>query len=360
MKIYIEALELSLSPEELKAHVPVEKLEALKGQGIFQAYTLAHEGISRPRVIGKGTQVLKWPRAVIRTLASKIQSGTKFFLGHGIDNSNIGRESVGEVLSSFTKEIGGKLSNIIIGWFPNKEKVQAMDTCSMEADVHTDEEFIVGDINEVTGIALGNTKETHPAFPGALRLSMVQCFTEPKIKPGEGANEVADKITFQMVEQGIKEMNIFPWQVFSLENLKNDKIFGKLFTDNSTLKAENERLSKEHEKMTTDSKDAIRKSELLGAQEKLDVLMKEGFTDKQKQFIKGDFKPEDIKDLTDEGVSKFLENSKKKFTEQAKLFGVEVSLDKPKPKDDSTSAEEDSMEDEALKLIGAIPDDKSK
>jgi len=354
MKIYIEALELSLSPEELKAHVSAEKLEALKGKGILQAYTLAHEGESRPRVIGQGTQMLKWPRAVIRTLSDKIKIGIKFFVGHGTDNSNIDRESVGEVLSSFTKEIRGRLSNIIIGWFPNKEKVQAMDTCSMEADVHTDEEFIVGDINEVTGIALGNSQQDHPAFPGALRLSMVQCFIESKSKPGEGVNAMPEEkveVTFQMVEEGIRKLNIFPWQVFDLEKFKADKVLGKIFTENATLKADNERLSKENKEVTEKSVEAVRKSEVVEAQEKLDTILKEGFTDKQKQFIKADFKPGDIKDLSEQGLKNYVEEGKKKFAEQAKLFGVE-ELTKPKPEaDDEAILEATKMEDEAMAMI---------
>lgn len=351
MKIYIEALELSLSPEELRQHVSAEKLEALKGKGILQAYTLAHEGESRPRVIGQGTQTLRWPRAVIRTLSDKIKTGIKFFVGHGADNSNEGRESVGEVLSSFTKEIAGKLSNIIIGWFPSKEKVQTMDTCSMEADIHTDEEFIVGDINEVTGIALGNSQQDHPAFPGALRLSMVQCFVEPQTKP-RGENEMPEeprRLTIDDVKRAIHDLNIHPWQLFGLDDFKKDDNVGKLFTENATLKAENEKLTKENKEVTEKSEKAVRKTEVVESQERLDVLLKEGFTDKQKQFIKSEFKPEDVKDLSEEGLKTYVEEGKKKFAEQAKLFGVE-ELTKPKPGVEG-EADETDMEDQAMALL---------
>ncbi len=356
MKIYIEALELSLSPEELKQHISAEKLEALKGKGILQAYTLAHEGMSKPRVIGQGIQALKWPRAVIRTLANKIQKGIKFFVGHGVDNSNEDRESVGEVLSSFTKDIRGRLSNVIVGWFPNKEKVQDMDTCSMEADVHTDEEFVVGDINEVTGIALANTQNTDPAFPGALRLSMVQCFTEPvKTKSKEGVIKMGDeprRLTMDDVKRAIQELNIHPWQVFDLEQFKNDRNLGPVFVENAKLKADNEKLQKDNKEITDKSKEAIRKTEVVGAQEKLDGLMKEGYTDKQKQFIKIDFNPESVEDLTGEGLGKFLEGSKKRFAEQAKLFGVEELAKETKPGvEDESSREAAEMEDQAMAII---------
>ncbi len=79
--------------------------------------------------------MLKWPRAVIRRLAEKITEGTKFFIGHGNTNAHEGRESVGEVIASFVKEISGRLSHIIIGHFPNSESVKEMDVCSMEANI---------------------------------------------------------------------------------------------------------------------------------------------------------------------------------------------------------------------------------
>jgi len=217
-------------------------------------------------------------------LSDKIKTGIKFFVGHRADNSNENRESVGEVLSSFTKEIAGKLSNIIIGWFPSKEKVQTMDTCSMEADIHTDEEFIVGDINEVTGIALGNSQQDHPAFPGALRLSMVQCFIEPQTKIKEGVKKMGDeqqprRITIDDVKRAIHDLNIHPWQLFGLDDFKKDDNVGKLFTENATLKAENEKLTKENKEVTEKSEKAVRKNEVVESQERLDVLLKEGFTD---------------------------------------------------------------------------------
>ena len=347
MKIAIQALELTLTPEELRERIPAEKLSAIKGQGILQAYTLAHEGESHPKVLGTGLQILKWPRAVIRRLSEKIKAGTKFFVGHREGtNETDGRESVGEVLASFVKEIGGRLASIIIGHFPSKEKVDPYDVCSMEANVHTDEDNIVGDINDVTGIALGNSDRESPAFPGALRLSTVQCFAKEDTKPGEGEK----KVTFAEIKSAVKEMNIFPWQLYSEEELKQDRTFGKMDEENGKLKAENERLSKANTEMEAASKDAIRKSEIDTSKGKLDALMGEGFTDKQKSFIKKQFDPERVEDLTDEGLKKFVEEQKTNFAETAKLFGAK---DIPNEKKIDVD-EEGTMEEQALKIIGAV------
>lgn len=356
MKVFIQALEESLTEDELRQHLSPEKLKSLREKGgILQAYTLAHEGVSRPRVVGEGQQSLKWPRAVIQRLMEKIKQGTKFFLGHGSTNDHDGRETVGEVLASFVKEIGGRLSNIIVGHFPDGAKVQAMDVCSMEADVHVDGD-VVGDVNDVTGVALGNSNKESPAFPGALRLRMLQCFDKKveATEPGEGAKQV----TFEEVRKAIKDLNIHPWQVFSVEDMKNDRSFGKLFEDNARLSAENERLTKENSEISERSKEALRKSEVAEATKKLDTMLSEGFTDKQRTFIRKQFDPERVSDLTDEGLKSFVENGKKEYAETARLFGVAEDSSKQNGGSDksSSSAVGDSetadMEEEALKLIG--------
>lgn len=292
--------------------------------------------------------MMKWPRAVIRRLAEKIKTGTKFFVGHRDEtNAHDGRESVGEVLVSFVKEIAGKLANVIIGHFPSKEQVDPYDACSMEADVHTDDDNVVGDINDVSGIALGNTDRESPAFPGALRLSTVQCFGKENTKPEEGEKKMP---TFAEIKEAVKNMNIYPHQLFSEDDLKDDRTFGRVFEENTKMKADNERLSKANTEMEAASKSAIRKSEIDTSKGKLDVLMGEGFTERQKNFIKRQFDPEKVEDLTDEGLKKFVEEQKTNFAETAKLFGAEKDLGKKLDTDDDDGG---TMEEQALKIIGA-------
>jgi len=352
MKVYIQALELDLNPEELKKAISPEKLKEIQGKGILQAYTLAHEGISKPKVLGQGHQILKWPRAVIQKLAQIVKTGTKFFIGHGETNEHDDRASVGEVVGSFIKELSGKISNIIVGYFPDEEKVEKMDVCSMEADIYTDEENIVGDINEISGIALGSSNEENPAFPGALKLSTVQCFVSA---PGQNKHDEEKVVTFDEVRKAVRDMNILPRQLFTIDDLKNDRDFSKIFTENTTLKVEKERLEKEKKEVEDKGKEAIKKIEKSDASTNLDELMKEGYTDKQKEFIKKRFKPETHDDLSKENLEKYLEKEKKEFTETAKLFGVtEESGSEEKGKKKEQTSEELTMEEEALKEIGAV------
>lgn len=355
MKISIQALELILSPEELKQKIPKEKLEQLKGKGVLQAYTLAQEGLSHPKILGQGTETLRWPKSVIHQIAEKIKQGTKFFIGHGENNSHDNRESVGEVLTSFVKEIKGKISNVIIGYFPEKEKVNEMDTCSMEADVFTDNDNIVGDVNDVSGIALGSSDKDNPAFPGALRLSMVQCFGKEDDKDENKPKE--KQMTFEDIKKGIRDLNIRPWQIFTLDDMKEDRNYGKLFSENSTLKSDNERLTNENKEIKDKSKEAIRTADVTSSKGRLDKIMEEGYTDKQKKFIGGRFDPEAFEDLSDDKLKEYVENGKKEFADTAKLFGVDVMDSNgtgEKKKESSGDTEELTPEEEALKIMSGV------
>lgn len=290
---------------------------------------------------------------MIRRIAEKIKDGTKFFLGHG-DNTNAhqGRQSVGEVVSSFVKEIGGRLSHIIIGHFPDENKVRDMDVCSMEADVYTDTDNLVGDINEISGIALGSSDVENPAFPGAFRLGTVQCFDDEGEK-NKSRKEKIMALTFEEVKEAVRSMNIHPWQLYSIDDIKNDRIFSKSFTELESLRNENVTLKKEKGEIEEKSKEAIRQADVVKAKSQLDTHM-EDLTDKQKKFITKRFDPTTMEDLSENGLKKFVEDSKKEFAETAKLFGDQETVVK-----DSGSGEEEtssgSMEEEALKTLGVKP-----
>ncbi|MGD9159629.1 MAG: hypothetical protein PVG39_14545, partial [Desulfobacteraceae bacterium] len=94
-------------------------------------------------------------------------------MGHNKDSSHENRKPVGELIDAFIDNVDGKLSNIILGHFPDPEVVKDADMNSVEADIYavnSGEYEMAEDVKEVTGIAVGSSKENSPAFPGALRL----------------------------------------------------------------------------------------------------------------------------------------------------------------------------------------------
>lgn len=304
--------------------IPSEKFQSLKGKGKLQAYTLAHEGTSTPRVIGQGTKALKWSRKVIQSIGDTIKKGVKFFVGHGSTNSHDGRQEVGEIVGSALKEIGGKLANVIVGFFPKDINVDKMDVVSMEANIEMGIDGEVSAVNNISGVAMGSSETDSPAFPGAVKLAAIQCFgqemEQKKTSPGEGEN----KMTFEEVKRAVRDMNIFPHQLYKEEEMMKDNVYRKVFDERQALKADNERLAKESEDFKKLNEEALNKVKRIDAEKLLQQKLKDGFTEKQKTFIKANFdkKIDGLEDLSENGVDSFIGSSKKEFSEMAELFGV--------------------------------------
>jgi len=349
MKIEIQALEMSMTSEELKSYVSPEELQKLKGKGVLQAYILAQEGISQPKILQEGTTVLTWTKQVIKNLLNKVKKGTQFFIGHGADNSHENRNSVGTIISSIIKEVSGKLSNIIIGYFPEKEKVDNLDICSMEAEIEIDNNVVVG-VDQITGIALGSSDTDNPAFPGAFRLNSIQCFGKETEKKNPEKEHI---MTFEELKRALRDMNVHPWQLFTMEDLKNDKVFGKIFDEKTDLEDKYKALETKHKELETQNTEAMKGLNKTKAKEWLDKELKEGFTDKQKAFIEKRFNPDSLEDITEKTISEYVVNAKKEFSETAKLFGIEDAVDnKGNKKNEENNKEDKTPEEEALELIG--------
>lgn len=300
---------------------------------------------------------LHWTKAVVRRLASNIQAGAKFFIGHGETNSHDGRSEVGEVLVSFVKEIKGRLSNVVVGWFPNGEQVSDMDVCSIEANVETNGDY-VDDVNEVSAIALGASAVDSPAFPGALRLASLQCFEEEheETKNLEKVEKMA--ITFTDVKDFIKERNVFAHQLYTEKDLRDDREFAALFEKNEVATKEIEELTKKLEAAEKANSEIDAKAKMAVAKDRFDALIPKDLTKKQKEFMASRFNAEQIADMDDEAIKEHIENERKVFADTAKLFGVTES--EPSGNSDDNIVDEDDTGDEgdstpeeaALKLVG--------
>ncbi len=320
MKIEIQAMELTLDPQELKNRITPEDWKKIQGKGKIQAYTLAHEGMSNPKEVGKKQTPLQWTKSVIRDLSKKIKNGTKFFVSHGEDNSHDGRESVGRTLASFVQEVQGKLSNIVIGFFPEEHDVNKYDVCSMEANVDVAENGVVSDVEDVSGIAIGSSQIDSPAFAGAKRLATIQCFGEENKKEDE--NKKGDtEVKFIDVVNAVKEMNIYPHQLFSEEDVKSDMKFRTVFDERDSFKKKFEDSEKNLTKTKEESETAVKESQKNTASNRLKDLIPEGMTDKVKEYVVKEFDPEKTKDLDDEGLKKYIEVAQKEFSKYAKMFG---------------------------------------
>ncbi len=351
MIIYIQATSPKITQEELLKQIPEAKKKELAGKGQLRAYTLAHEGVTHPRVIGEGVQEIKWGRKIVEKVKDLAKTGTKFFIGHNADNSTENRKNVGEVVTSFLKEIEGTLHNIVIGHFPDKATVSDLDIVSMEANIDTDMYNNVNDVKGITGIAMDSSESNSPAFPGARLVSAIQCFEKDKNEPGKGETEM----TFAEAKQFIKDHNVHPSQLYSEKEIQNDREFSHIFDENAKMKADNELLTKTNGELTEKNKGLTTEKSASGVKDILSESLKEGYTDKQKDFINKRFKPESLESLDEDGVKKFLDNSKKEYADFAKLFGDSEGTNTGEEGDEtSTRKSGDSGKDPVEAAMGEL------
>lgn len=191
-----------LSDAELRKHAP-------PGSGRLHAYVVAHEGEATPHSPSEGGGVsIRLGTLAVRAVAAAVRRGLSVFAGHG----QTARRKIGEVVSVFCQKIDGKLCAVVLTKMPRPVR-----SVSMEADLVVDEDGDVTDVRRVSAIA-GLDKE-RPGFPGALKVGEVYCLdgTEYSVSHSEETT-----MTMSEIRQGIKELNVAPSQVFSLDDLKRD------------------------------------------------------------------------------------------------------------------------------------------
>lgn len=324
MLLEIQATSTKISPDEILASLPESVREKVRGKNAA-VYCIGEEGVSRPRVVGSGNAVLRWPRAVIRRLAEAAGSGVKLFERHNKDNSHEGRKPLGEIVGSFTRTVGDKLQAIAVALMP--EDRPDLDVCSIEADVDAQGD-IVGDVAKVTGLALSSSRVDSPAFAGAQRLATLQCFepgsapdenTKPG-KPGEGEPSMP---TFQEVKDFIRDHAVYPNQLFTIEDLKNDRVFGVTIAAGETAAKKVTELETEVANIKKQSADSVRATEVAAAKGRFEKLIPEGATEKQKAFYLKRFDPSKLEKLDDDALKTYLDAEAKEYAEHAKLFGVD-------------------------------------
>lgn len=327
----------AFSQSEILSMIDADTLASIKQSNphpFFQAYSICHDGVSNPTIIGEVPKPITWTRKAVQSLKNVISKGVKFFNRHNKDNSTNNRESLGEVVASKQMEMDGELHHVVVGYFPDKSKVSEMDICSHEGDwnlLETIGGYVADSIEKLTGIALSSSSIERPAFKGALRLGMVQAFENNDSETIEKTeSKMPEKLTFEEVKQAVREMNIFPRQIFSLEDIKNDRDFGKVITDFETKLKEKDDLlvTKETElKAKADEVNSLTQKTMLStASDRLNNLFGElKLTDKQKTYVKNNFEKVaeslDSEKLNDDGLKGFVESQLDVYKANAEFFG---------------------------------------
>ena len=335
MLLRIQATAATLTADEIKKAIPPETLQQIKKNNphpYFQAYSIAQEGESRPREVGSSqNSLILWPRKAIQSIGSALKKGLQFFKQHNADNSTEGRPSLGEFVGRIGKEIGGRLHEIVVGYFPDKQAAMECDICSIEADVIGSNvspgAFVVDAIESITGIALDNSSHDAPAFAGAKRLASLQFFggdDDPSDKnktKGAGTPAGGNPMTFEEVKAAAMRMNIHPSQLYTIDQIRKDREFAPVFDQRDSLEAELKELKEareaDKEKYANLEKDIQRND----AKNRINTFIPAEATDGQKKLIEKRIasKLDKLDDLTDDGLKSFVNDAIEDYNE---LSGV--------------------------------------
>jgi cation transport regulator len=352
----------AFSHDEILAMIDTETLDKIKQKDehpFFQAYTMMHEGVSKPRLLGDGYKKIHWTKQAVNSVKNIITKGVQFFVNHNKDNSTNKRDSLGEIVGDKVEEVNGKLRHVIVGYFPpdKMDEAKKYDVISQEANWNFIEQagqLFADSIEKLTGIALGDSNYNKPAFREARRLGFVQAFEN------EGNNmnfdEIKKVITFDHIKKLVGERTIRPWQLFSENDMLDDRVFGKKLSEYDNMKAELDRTKEDIKKKDADIATLNKKAQLADIDIRIESILKEKqFTDKQLNYIKGVFQKnkENLEDLSTEGLTKFVDQQQSNYKEVMKYAGLEDdSLDNQPPKgsdsEDFTKAENNELLTEDL------------
>lgn len=333
----------SFNQNEIIAMIPSDTLAEIKRNNehpYFAAYSICHEGLSTPKIIGEGFKPILWTKRAVQSLRNIVLKGIKFFLGHNDDNSTEGRQNVGEVIANVEKEIDGKLHHIVIGYFPDKQIVANKDICSQEGNWNLfkmAKRWVADNVQKITGIALSDSYNDTPAFPDAKRLGMVQAFNQPGDglqASGEGDKEKMEINSFNDLKPYIKKFNVHPHQIFSLDEIKSDKEFGSVFSENEDLKKQIKDKDEKIDGLEKTKNDLDKQVLLSTAKTRLNNLMTKGdivYTDLQKNRIDKYFEKykDKVEDLTDEGLGKFIKTALEDIKFHSEILGVDSDSGTP-------------------------------
>lgn len=340
-----------MSAGEILAYVPADIYVAIKEEDpkpLFRAYVVGHEGVSEGRVVGAGAMVKQWLASAIKGLYDKLEIGIKLFHGHAATNEHAGRPSIGMIVGKALKDIGDRLTAVVIAYIKPEFRHLPLDVASIEATVRLDEggQLTDMDVGEITGIALGNSAVNTPGFAGATLLAQVQAFADQRDQRkalGGGAMPTVSELI-----EAIRADKMKPSDLFGVEALSEDTVVKGIVADRTRgiVKEREERIDDLGKKFDARKKEV--EDKLTAAQQQL--------LERDLEISKGRIpellaKAAKERKLTDKQV-KFIEKHMKRFTPSAP-DKLEADLAK------HLDAELDVLKDSA-EVLGVVTADAGK
>jgi hypothetical protein len=320
----------AFSQNEILSMIDSETLNKIKQTDphpFFQVYSICHDGVSNPKLLGGNDKPITWSRRAVQSIKNIVLKGIKFFRGHNADNSTNDRDPIGEIVANKEIEIAGKLNHIAISYHRPEvvDEVKGYDICSQEGIwnfLESAGSLLADSVEKITGIALADSEMESPAFSGAKRLGMVQAYeTTGEVGENKTIGEIANTagkakektMTLKEVRDFVEENKVHPTQLgFKIEDLREDRNLNEYFVQletkiaeaNGKLKSYDDDKNKwilEKAKFEESINSYVSKENHATVKERFDKYLGEqkNLTNLQKIFIRGEFdwlKPEDMND----------------------------------------------------------------
>ena len=346
MKQKISGKFIAMAAGEILKHVSAATLLNIQKQDphpTFKAFTIAHEGESSGRFIDRNVQGKQnWFRDAITKLHNRIDEGLKIFHLHNEDSSHDNRIAIGEVVGKGLQEINNKLHNFVVTYITPEFKDLPLDVASIEADVvysKTSEGINIDDIANISGIALGNSANNIPGFPGATLLGCIQAFAKENSEKGDKS------MTLEEIRAAIAGGKYRPSDVFSESELKNDALVANAIKAEYEHRQRTDKAFDEYKKTAEKQISDLKSANVLGTVDKMfaAIATRRNLDDKQKVFIEKQLPKFAVKEpeKVEIELDSFVDNGLKEYAEITKLItGKEpdpVANNKNAPAGDSKS-----------------------
>lgn len=308
-------------------------IRAMDPRPEIRAYVIAHEGEAAGNLLGYGRAAIQYFGAVIRKIYDRLAAGTPIYRGHNADNSR--REPIGEVIGKARRLIDGNEATVAAVYIKPEHREARLDVCSIEANIafiaEGEGKARAVDVEEITGIALGDAEADTPGFPGAKLLAALQAF----------AREKGDPMTKEEIIAAIKEAKLTAGDLFPEAELREDKAVAAIvesetekergYGSRQTKKVEKleQRLAEKEAEFETALREA--KGAAVRAQSRgtLDALMSERKLDEaQRKFVERYFDRFETAATEEEALkgdlNKFLDGQLSEFRAlAADVYGVD-------------------------------------
>lgn len=351
-----------MADNEIKANIDPDKYNNIKridNKPLFKAFVLGHEGESTGKVVDYGNVVKKWVASAVKLIYDKLKVGTKVFFNHGNDNTHSNRQPLGEVVGKALKTINDKISTVGIVYIDKDKRDLKTDIASIETDdFQMDYNNNVLDIGNVTGIALGDSLNMRPGFPGATIQGALQEMAEKNLSPDKGNG--SNKMDIKEIRNAIKDSDLKPDDIFDRNELEKVNWIIGLREATKRLHGAFDKKQDEFDKMDTVKKDYDDKyKELEGKYSKLNIsnvkltskdVLEKSIIDRKLEGKKAEYirKGYDDFKLTDpakfkEELDAFLDKRIDKYDSEAVFFEFvkDTKKEDEDPKDPNLKIERD-------------------